>query len=131
MHEIFYPYIYKSTSSFQELYSAVINPEKNTRHMSSSASARSPSTSLLMEASTSNSSLFSEMSKLNIAKDTGTDIGDNDGYSSNMEDIYEVNEDESHIQDASEGVLTDASKSKRDSSDMEDIYEVKMPGKLC
>ena len=45
-----------------------------------------------MEASTSNTSLFGN-AKLNIVEDTGTDIGDNDGYSIDMEDINEVNED--------------------------------------
>ena len=41
-----------------------------------------------------------------------------------MEDLHGVNEDDPHVQDASEDMLTDVSECKRDSCDMEDIYEV-------
>ena len=56
-----------------------------------------------MDTSTSNFSLFRN-AKLNIVEDTGTDNGDNDGDSSDMEDIYEANEDDTH--DAREVILT-------------------------
>ena len=75
---------------------------KNTSRMSSSVSAISLSTSLLMEASTSNSSLF-KYAKLNMVEDTDTDFGDNDGDS--RMNIYKVNEDESHIQEARKAML--------------------------
>ena len=38
------------------------------------------------------------IARLNIVEDTDTDIGGNDGDSSDLENIYEVNEDETHIQ---------------------------------
>ena len=104
MHEVFLSMYLSQPALLRNHPTAVINPEKNKRHMSSHVSAISSSNLSLMEASTSNLCLLKNP-KMNIVR-TKVLILVIMTEMPVMEDINEDNEDGFHNQDAKEVMLT-------------------------